>query len=235
MKNGKVISAIFPKGGEWKSTFIQTISTSAPMEKYKRKILEADSQNSISDWLGERNEDSKPLSVQVEKFDTSDEMDEVMEKMKKSCDILFVDFPGESVSSKLTKSGLAYSDLCIIPIRPSDKAIRAFENNLLPIIEEVSKLREQNNYIYLLPTFAHPSSNLDSYRKIFEPYKEYVNICQNVHIDRNVYTYFSSGGLSLKEYYQTIKTNKREAKIVKKAISEVDAIANEVLQILHNL
>jgi cellulose biosynthesis protein BcsQ len=205
------------------------------MEKYTRKILEADSQNSISDWLEERPNELKSLSVKVEKFDPFSEMDEVMEEMKKKCDILFIDFPGESISSKLTKSGLAYSDLCIIPIRPSDKAIRAFENNLLPIIKQVNEIRGGNQYVYLLPTFAHPSANLDSYRKIFEPYKEDVNICQNVHIDRNVFTYFSSGGLSLGEYYQSIKSNKREAKTVKKAISEVDAIANEVLQILNNL
>lgn len=235
MKKGKIISAVFPKGGEWKSTFVQTISTSSPMEKYTRKILEADSQNSISDWLEERPDDLKSLSVKIEKFDPFSEMDEVMEEMKKKCDILFIDFPGESISSKLTKSGLAYSDLCIIPIRPSDKAIRAFENNLLPIIKQVNEIRGGNQHVYLLPTFAHANANLDSYRKIFEPYEEDVNICQSVHVDRNVYTYFSSGGLSLGEYYQSIKTNKREAKIVKKAISEVDAIANEVLQILNNL
>lgn len=235
MKKGKIISAVFPKGGEWKSTFVQTISTSKVMEKYTRKILEADSQNSISDWLEERPDELKSLSIKVEKFDPSDEMDEIMEEMRKKCDILFIDFPGESISSKLTKSGLAYSDLCIIPIRPSDKAIRAFENNLLPIIKQVNEIRGGNQYVYLLPTFAHANANLDSYRKIFEPYEEDVNICQNVHIDRNVFTYFSSGGLSLNEYYQSIKTNKREAKTVEKAISEVDAIANEVLQILNNL
>lgn len=232
MKKGKIISAIFPKGGEWKSTFVQTVSTSTPMKKYTIKILEADSQNSISDWLSERDEELKSLNIQVEKFDISEKMDEKMEQMSKTCDILFVDFPGESLSSKLTKSGLAYSDLCIVPIRPSDKAIRAFENNLLPIIEQVNELREGKDYIYLLPTFAHPSANQTTYRDIFKPYEEYINICQNVHVDRNIYTYFSSGGLTLNEYYQNNKSNKREAQTVKKAILEVDKIAKEVLQII---
>lgn len=231
----KIISAVFPKGGEWKSTFVQTISTSTPMQGYTIKILEADAQNSISDWLEERPEDAKALNISVEKFNPSERMDEKMKEISETCDILFVDFPGESLSSKLTRSGLAYSDLCVVPIRPSDKAIRAFENNMLPIIEQVNGLRDSKNYIYLLPTFAHPSANLESYRKIFEPYEEYINIFQNVHIDRNVYTYFSSGGLTLKEYYETIKKNKREAQTVKKAITEVDKIAHEVLQTLENL
>lgn len=235
MKKGKIISAVFPKGGEWKSTFVQTVSTSTVMKKYSIKILEADSQNSISDWLNERPKEAKPLNIQVEKFNVSEKIDEKMEKMSENCDLLFVDFPGESLSSKLTKSGLAYSDLCIVPIRPSDKAIRAFENNLLPIIEQVNELREGKDYIYLLPTFAHPNANKETYRGIFKSYEEYINICQNVHVDRNIYTYFSSGGLTLKEYYDTITTNKKEAQTVKKAISEVDKIAKEILQLIQKL
>ena len=231
---GKIVSAVFPKGGEWKSTFIQTVSTSAIMQSYKRKILEADSQNSLSDWLEERDNNMQSIGLTLKKFNHDDDMQTTMKKLSRGIDLLFVDFPGESISSKLTRSGIAFSDLCIIPMRPSDKAIRAFENNMLPIIEKIIELRG-NKHIYILPTFAHPNSNLENYRKIFEPYEEYVNVFKNVHIDRSVYTYFSSEGKTLDEHYQTIKDNRKEAEIVKKAMTEVNNIAKEVLEILNKL
>jgi len=231
---GKIISAVFPKGGEWKSTLIQTISTSDVMKPYKRRLLEADSQNSLSDWLKERDKSKENLGLGIEKFNSNNDMKEKMQKLKKDVDLLLVDFPGESLSFKLTRSGLAYSDLCIIPLRSSDKAIRAFENNFLPVIQKVTEIRGKD-HIYILPTFAHPNSNLYNYRKIFEPYEQYVNICKNVHIDRPVFTFFSSDGKTLKEYYELVKTNKKDAGMAQKAINEVDNIANEILEILNTL
>lgn len=230
----KSVGAIFPKGGEWKSTFIQTVSTSKVFKNFSKTILEADSQNSISDWVNER-ESKKSLDVDIIKFnDTTKDMGRVFNKYKKGKNLLFVDFPGESVSAKLTRSGLGYCDLVIIPLSPRDKAIRAFENNLLPMLAEFVSQRGKSPF-YLLPTFAHHNANAERYREIYMPYEEYVNILHNIHRDRPVLTYFSAEGRTLEEYAKSVKTDKAEYTKVQKAIKEVDNIASEIKSILESL
>ena len=55
---------------------------------------------------------------------------------------------------------------------------------------------------------------------------------ESIHRDRQIFTYFSQGGLTLEEYVETIKGNKAESQVAEKAINEVNAIASEILKIV---
>lgn len=228
---GKIIAAVFPKGGEWKSTLIQTVATSRIFSSYHVRILEADSQNSLSDWLDEREAMKKPpLPIELCNYDSNKPLKRALVRYQEEVDFLFVDLPGESKSLELTRAALAYADVCITPIRSSDKAIRAFENNLLPVVQMMSDLRSRQHY-YLLPTFAHTSAKAHNHRDLFMPYSELYNLMQSIHRDRQIFTYFSQGGSTLLEYRDTLAVNSQEYMIATKAVDEIETIAKEIFQI----
>jgi len=234
-KTGIVISAVFPKGGEWKSTLIQTVSTSEPFKPYKVGVLEADAQTSISDWLKERDSSLPDLPIKVFKYNEEQELKESIERYKHGLDFLFVDLPGESKTAKLSRSALAYSDMCITPLRIAAKPIQAFENHFLQMAQLILDLRIKTlktNPFFILPTFAHTSTRVENQRKHYERYDKYFNIMESIHRDRLLFTYFSQGGFTLEEYAESVKSDKGEHKTALKGISEVNAIANEILSIV---
>lgn len=225
---GKVISLAGTKGGILKSTLTQCISTSKILEKYKVIILEGDSQKSLLSWLEERSPNLKPLNIEVVNHEKEKELKDEIAEHKKKCDFLFVDLPGESKALTLTRTALAYSDLCIFPLRLSHKDTTAFDKNVRQPLKKILEIRDKKHF-KILPIFAHHSTNIDSYRANYESIK-IIDTLKSIHRDRNVYTYFSIGGLTLSEYKKQNKFNPIESNKTSKAIKEINTIAQEILE-----
>lgn len=229
---GKVISFAGTKGGILKSTLTQCISTSKVFENYKVGILEGDSQGSLISWANERDKVLKPLSVQIINHNEDKQLKDEVATLKEQYDYLFIDLPGESKALTLTRTALAYSDLCVFPLRLSHKDTTAFDANMRQPLKKILEMRDRKHF-KILPIFAHHSANTDTFHDNYSA----INIIdkfQNIHRDRNVYTYFSVGGLTLREYGATHKLNNAEATKATKAIEEMELIANEILETVNN-
>ena len=224
-----VIAFVGTKGGVLKSTLCQCLSTSAPFAKYKIGILDADPQQSIVSWNDERESSLSPLSVDIHSLKEGNDLADEVEALQNQYDFLFVDLPGESQALDLTNTMLGIADLAIIPIRTYHKDIQAFDNQLAPYIESSAELR--GTYPFrILCTFAHVNTNAEKYRQYFEGISFVGGVLTNVHKDRSVYTYFSIGGLTLKEYLD--ESSKNEKKKAQKAYQEMNAVAEEMIGLL---
>jgi cellulose biosynthesis protein BcsQ len=227
---GKVISKAGTKGGILKSTLTQCISTSKAFQKYKVIILEGDSQNSLTSWMEERDANLKPLNITIINHNKERELKDEITEYKEQCDFLFVDLPGESEALTLTRTALAYSDLCIFPLRLSHKDTTAFDKNMRQPLKKILEIRDKKHF-RILPIFAHHSTKIESFRQNYEAIG-IIDTFHNVHRDRNVYTYFSVGGLSLYEYQEQHKKGSDEFEKTQKAINDIELIAQEILQTL---
>ena len=225
----KVISLAGTKGGILKSTLTQCLTTSKAFEKYRITILEGDSQNSLSNWLEERPTSAKPLNIKIVNHDDNKNLKDEINEEKERCNFLFVDLPGESKALTLTRTALAYSDLCIFPLRLSHKDTTAFDTNMRQPLKKILEIRDKNHF-KILPIFAHHSTNTDSFLDNYESIK-IIGKFQSIHRDRNIYTYFSIGGMTLREYEETNKDN-NEGQKASKAIADIELIADEILATL---
>ena len=237
---GKIISLVGTKGGIIKSTIVQCVSTSKVFEKYKVGILEGDSQGSLAGWVEERSKKMKPLNIEIINHNPEIQLKDEISKYRSKFDFLFVDLPGESRALNLTKTALVLSDLCIFPIRVYHKDINAFDKNLRPILAKAIELRnkkfkvsDSKKHYKLLATFAHHSTDKDKYLDNFSSIK-IINKFKNIHRDRLVYTYFSVGGLTLREYKKQNKFNLLEQSKANKAINDIELIAQEILDYFNN-
>ena len=229
---GKVISFAGTKGGILKSTLTQCVSTSKTFDGYKVGILEGDSQSSLLAWENERDKVLKPLNIKIINHDENRALKDEITELREIYDFLFVDLPGESKALNLTRTALAYSDLCIFPLRLSHKDTTAFDSNMRQPLKDILKIRERKHF-KILPIFAHHSTNIQSFKDNYNA----INIIDkfnNIHRDRAVYTYFSVGGLTLREYEATHKLNSTEAGKASKAVEEMELVAQEILETLNN-
>jgi len=228
ISEGKVISLVGTKGGILKSTLTQCISTSKAFESYDIIILEGDSQNSLSSWINEREAKMKPLNIKIVNHDEDVSLKSEIDLYKKKCDFLFVDLPGESKALTLTRTAFACSDLCIFPLRLSHKDTTAFDQNMREPLMKILQIRDKKHF-KVLPTFAHHSTNIDNFRENYESIKV-IDKFTNVHKDRNVYTYFTIGGLTLREYKSKNRFNLIESAKAAKAIHDIELISKEIIQ-----
>lgn len=227
----KIISLVGTKGGILKTTLIQCITTSQAFSKYKIIILEGDSQGSLTSWLKERDPKLKPLNIVVYQHNKDLTLKEELEKYRRECDFLFVDLPGESEALNLTRNALVFSDLCIFPLRLSHKDTTAFNDNMKIPLFRVLKARDKKHF-RILPTFAHHSTNINNLKENYASIKA-IGLFNNVHKDRNIYTYFSVGGLSLREYKSKHKFNLMESSKASKAIHDIEEISKELIKIVN--
>ena len=226
-----VIAFVGTKGGILKSTLCQCLSTASPFDNFKVGILDADPQQSIVSWHDEREDSSPTLSVDIHSLKSKKNLAQEVEHYQKQYDFLFVDLPGESEALNLTNTMLGMADLVIIPIRTYHKDIQAFDYKLSPYIEASAKLRGTFPF-RILCTFAHVNTNIEKYRQHFEGIDFVGGVFDNVHKDRSVYTYFSIGGLTIKEYLDASGSDKIEKAKAEKAYDEMNAIADEICKLL---
>lgn len=231
------IALVGTKGGILKSTLTQCIATSNVfMNRYITSIIDADPQGSILSWWDERsrNKDINQSTLLVCNLDSSRPFVEAVQAVKtielseeevenRPMCILF-DLPGESQAMTTTRAAMAYCDLCIFPIRSYHKDIVAFDENMRPVLRQILQHRDKKHFA-VLPTFAHHGADKDKYRANFSAITE-IDVLQNVHVDRQVYTYFSLGGKTLCEY--AASSNGEEGLKADKAVEDIERIATEV-------
>lgn len=226
----RVIATCGPKGGIWKSTATQCISTSEIFAPYECAILEADSQKTLLDWQSERPSNLGKLPIKIIPHNQDRPLKEEIREYREQFDYLFIDLPGESEALDLTRSALGYADLCLFPLRTHHKDITAFDKHFRPVIKEIIEYRDRSHY-RILCTFAHINIKTQNYLKRFENIK-IIDKLEHIHRDRPVYTYFSIGGLTLREYAESCTDDKGEWKKAQGAVEDIELIAQEVLDIV---
>jgi cellulose biosynthesis protein BcsQ len=232
-----IISVLQTKGGSGKSTLTQLLSFSSSVKKKfsEVSILELDIQGTLTDWIEERR---KRLEVDEEegfRFDSyhgknPDVLNRTIKKIydQKKNEIMFIDTGGESVAGIGTEYAITISDKVIIPIQISTSDESAFFKNLFPKIKDLKEKK-----FYLLPSFVHPSSNVDNIRKdIKKRITKGTNlqIMKSCYFERNIYKNYNRFGLSMKEYGDLFRTNQRETNRVEKAVNDVESIAKEIIR-----
>lgn len=232
-----IISILQTKGGSGKSTLTQMLSFSSAVKKKfpDVSILEMDYQGSLSRWVENRN---IRLGVDEEegfKFNSyyGKNLDLLGKEIKKiysreKTEIMFVDTGGESNVGTGTRYSISISDKVIIPIKVSTYSEDAFLTNLYPKIKDI-----KDKKFYILPSFVHPSSNVDNIKNhIKEKITKGTNlqIMKNCFFNRTIYDNCNRYGLSLKEYREFFKTNKKETNRVDTALKDIENISKEILR-----
>jgi len=123
----KVISLVTQKGGSGKSTLCVSLAVMAQEAGHAVCILETDRQATVSQWAHARR--GKPPEVaQV----TADKIEAVIGRlMQAAVDFVFIDTAG--VDAPSTNIAIRFSDLCLIPCRPSPADLRGMAPTLSAI------------------------------------------------------------------------------------------------------
>ena len=228
------ISILGTKGGILKTTLVKTLSSSSVFLKYKIGILEVDQQNNIKKWLEKREKNLPLIYFNYDKDDKNITLESKIEECKRQVDFLFVDFPGESEVLGITKRGLIYSDLSILPHSFDDNDIDAFDQHIRPILRKVLEIKDKRHF-RILPIKVHHKANKKNYLDLYK-HIQIINTFDNMHTDNKVFTYFTMGkGLTLEEYAKERKNNKKEYEKTKNAIKNINSIALEIIKISSNL
>jgi cellulose biosynthesis protein BcsQ len=232
-----IISVLQTKGGSGKSTLTQLLSFSSSVKKKfsEVSILELDIQGTLTDWVNRRKErlgvdDEKGFRFNSYYGKNIDLLNKDIKKIysRNKNEIMFIDTGGESAVGIGTQHSISISDKVIIPIRISTSDETAFLHNLYPKIKDIKEKK-----FYLLPSFVHPSSNINNIRNYL---KEKITrgtnlqIMKSCYFDRNIYQNYNRHGLSMKEYGEFFRTNQRETSRVEKATKDVETISKEMLK-----
>ncbi|MBF0120119.1 MAG: ParA family protein, partial [Desulfobacterales bacterium] len=234
-----IISYVQTKGGTGKSTLALNTAFSQTMNQKFSKIalVELDPQGTLRNWWNER-EEAQRGSGNVSFHHISSTQKEVLQEGIKTISshnqLIILDTPGESTSKLHTKVACVFSDMVIVPMRTSTNDEMAFAENLYPIIKEIIKVApEKKNSFYVLPAFTHPQSKIDKYLEYFdEVLPANVKCLKTLYPARSIYENFNREGLTLIEYAKSIKTNKKYLKQGENAVSDIEDIAKNIINIL---
>jgi cellulose biosynthesis protein BcsQ len=143
-----------------------------------------------------------------------------------------MDIPGESTGKLHTRFACAVSDLVIIPMRTSTNDETAFADNLYPIIKEIIKVEpKKKNSFYVLPTFTHPQSKMQTLMEYFEDIlPPNVSCLPAVYPNRSIYENFNREGSNLYEFARQTKNNKRQSKQAASALKDIEEIAKTIIR-----
>lgn len=233
-----IVAFVQTKGGTGKSTLALNIAFSRLMRKEFPSIalVELDPQATLRKWWTRREQLGIKKEVTQFKHISSDDKDEILEEIERlenSNELLVLDVPGESVGKFHTKFACAVADMVLIPMRTSTNDEEAFEDNLLPIIQKIIEIdQESRDVFYVLPSFTHPLANRENIISYFqEILPEYIHCLPAVFSFGSVFENFSRGGNNLFEYADSVKSNSKMVEQAKKAISDIEAIAKEIIRI----
>jgi len=233
-----IIAFVQTKGGTGKSTLAQNIAFSKRMGKTfgSISIVEMDPQKTIYKWWQRRKENGHRTSNVNFTHISSTKKDiilEELEELESNNDFLILDVPGESIGKFHTQFACAVADLVLIPMRTSTNDEEAFEDNLLPIINRIIEVdRESRNVFYVVPSFTHPLVNRQNIIEYFYGIlPDYVQCLNATFSFGTVFENYSRSGNNLFEYAQSVKTNQKLYEQARKAIIEIEKIAEAILNL----
>ena len=231
-----IIAFVQTKGGTGKSTLAQNIAFSRTVRKAfgSISIVEMDPQKTLHKWW-QRRQDNGHRTTNVSFTHISrtekDIILQELEELEKSNDFLVLDVPGESISKFHTQFACAVADLVLIPMRTSTHDEEAFEDNLLPIIKRIMEVdRESRNAFYVVPSFTHPlvkRQNIIEYFHGILP--DYIHCLNATFSFGTVFENYSRSGNNLFEYADSVKENRKLYEQAKKAINEIETIAEAII------
>lgn len=229
-----IISFVNTKGGNGKSTLALCIAFSKAFQRRFNKpaLLEFDPQGTLKDWFKQRKNSVKDKVLFYEIKDiTFEKMTYQIEKINQNHDAsLILDTAGESIAKNITQFALAISDMVITPMRTSTNDEHSLARNLLPLIQHLIENQKKNKF-YILPSFIHPQTKIENVKEYFNSILPDFIICFSyVFKTRSVFENFNRNGLTLYEYAEIVKSNKKNFAQVKKAITDIENIANEIIR-----
>jgi len=230
-----IVSFVQTKGGTGKSTLSLNIAFSRiVLDRFQTvALVELDPQGTLQAWWKERESEGRDLS-RVSFHHISSTQKEVVQEgisaIASHNEVLILDVPGESTSKLHTKFACAFSDKVIIPMRTSTNDESAFKHNLLPMIKELIRLSpEKIGNFYVLPSFTNAQANRE---KIIDYFKDilpdYIYCLSAVFPSRSVYENFNRDGMHIREYSDSLVNNKRAYAQTKKAVEDIELIAEAI-------
>ncbi len=232
-----IVSFVQTKGGTGKSTLsINTAFSKFVLDRFRSiALVELDPQGTLQSWWQERVAEGRD-SYHVSFHHISSTQKEVIQQgisaIASHNDLLILDVPGESTSKLHTKFACAFSDIVVIPMRTSTNDESAFKNNLLPLIKELVKLTpEKIGSFFILPSFTNPQANKE---KIIDYFNEilpnYIRCLPVVYPSRSVYENFNRDGMHIREYADSLSSNKRAYAQTYKAVDDIELIADAIFK-----
>jgi cellulose biosynthesis protein BcsQ len=232
-----IISYVQTKGGTGKSTLALNTVFSRHIGRTFDTIalVELDPQGTLRNWWAERTELGRNTG-KVSFHHISSTQKEVFQDGIQSIaahnKFIVMDIPGESTGKLHTRFACAVSDLVIIPMRTSTNDETAFADNLYPIIKEIIKVEpKKKNSFYVLPTFTHPQSKMQTLMEYFEDIlPPNVSCLPAVYPNRSIYENFNREGSNLYEFARQTKNNKRQSKQAASALKDIEEIAKTIIR-----
>lgn len=224
-----IISLVSTKGGVCKSTLAQGLAYS---EAFARKfktigLVELDPQGTLNDWHQQRGDRAKSGHVRFAQCLGENPAPQV-KKLAASTGALILDVPGESRSEFATRFAVAASDVVIIPCRSSTKDEAALAMNLWPFIQELARPKLK---IMVIPVMVHPQSRPKTHTEYFGGIlPRQLKVCPLPLPARSVFENFDRDGNTLAEYAHSVKSNQRAHGQAQRAITDIEAIAKEILK-----
>lgn len=231
-----IISFLQTKGGTAKTTLAKCLAYSKVFDKAFGSIclVELDPQGTILSWHSQR-KNGKDEKVGVAPLYGREErqMVDVLEGLMDQYDTLILDVPGESLGKFTTRFAASLSDLVLIPMRSSTNDEQSFVDHIYPILDQMLQSDSgKAGSFYIIPTFVHPQSKIETITGYFrEVMPEEVECLDAFLPSRSVYENFTRDGMNLNEYAKCVKKNARQYAQAKRAIKDIEKIAENVLRL----
>jgi len=237
IKNGQggalIIALVQTKGGTGKTTLARGLAYSKAFHKKFNSIclVELDPQGSLKTWYTQRQELNLEVEINFAHLAKTEikEIEKQLIHLSSDNDLIILDVAGESVGGFMTKFAIILSDITLFPMRSSTDDEQSFSDNLYPIIQETFNEETKN---YIIPTFVHPQTKVETIKNYFDEIKpDQVECLNNFLPYRSVFENYSRDGMNQYDYAKLVKNNLRHYNQAKKAIKDIENIANAILDI----
>lgn len=233
-----IIAFVQTKGGTGKSTLAQNIAFSRKMGRTFNRIsiVEMDPQKTINKWWNRRRDNGFRMGRVGFQHISSTERHVILgelEELEKNNELLVLDVPGEGISKFHTQFACAIADRVLIPMRTSTNDEEAFLDNMLPMLSRIVEVDpESRDNFYIVPSFTHPLANRKKVIDYFhQMLPDYVHCLNTTFSFGSVFENYSRGGANLFDYAASVKPNLKLFGQAKKAIIEIEAIAEAIINI----
>ena len=133
-----IIAFVNQKGGVGKSTGAVHAADRFARKGKKVILVDADAQQSSSQWVAELNESHPELKLSAQAIVDPEDLFDKLQKLTAECDLIVVDGPAKS--NEITKAILARCHIALIPCRESIVELRS-SGDILRLIRQVRELR----------------------------------------------------------------------------------------------
>ena len=236
MMKAMIISFLQTKGGTAKTTLATCLAYCKAFEKVFPTVglVELDPQGTILAWQGQRPQTEKVGRVGIAPLYERDEqtMIDQLHALTNRYELLILDVPGESLGKFATRLAASLSDLVLIPMRSSTNDEQSFVDHIYPLLQQtLEAVPDKKQAFWIIPTFVHPATNVQNITSYFDAVMPEEVSCLPAFLPyRGVYENYGRDGLTLREYASASKGNLRQFLQARKAVQDIEKIAQEVLK-----